>query len=68
MVLAGYTTSQTRKSRKSITEAQYLSFLSLSLNEKIKKKKSEGCNHSVVQSVTFVLFSSRVFSIRWQGL
>ena len=32
------------------------------------KKKSEGCNHSTVQSVTFVLFGSRVFSIRWQGL
>ena len=32
------------------------------------KTKSEGCNHSTVESVTFVLFSSRVFSIRWQGL
>ena len=32
------------------------------------KTKSEGCNHSIVQSVTFALFDSRVFSIRWQGL
>ena len=37
---------------------------SLSLNE----KKSEACNHSMVQSVTFVSFDSRVFSIRWQSL
>ena len=33
-MLAGYTfTSQTRKSQKTISEAQHLSFLSLSLNE-----------------------------------
>ena len=43
---------------------QDLSFLSLSLNE----QKSEACNHSIVQSVTFVLFGSRAFSIGWQGL
>ena len=42
----------------------YLSFHCL----QIKKKKSEGCDHSIVQSVKFVLFGSRVFSIRWQGL
>ena len=40
-----------------------LSFPCLSM-----KTKSEGCNHSIVESVTFVLFDSRVFSIRWQGL
>ena len=40
-----------------------LSFPCLSM-----KTKSEGCNHSIVESVTFVLFGSRVFSIRWQGL
>ena len=33
-----------------------------------KWKKSKGCNHSTVQSIPFVLFNSRVFSIRWQGL
>ena len=60
----GYTTSQTRKPWTSTTRAQHFSFLSLSFDE----KKSEGCNHSVVQSVTFVLFGIRVFSIRRQGL
>ena len=63
-MLAGYTTYKTRKSYKSITQVQALSFLSLSLNE----KKSEACNHSIMHSVTFVLFGSRVCSIRWQGL
>ena len=40
-----------------------LSFPCLSM-----KTKSEGCNHSIVESVTFVLFGSRLFSIRRQGL
>ena len=40
-----------------------LSFPCLSM-----KTKSEGCNHSIVESVFFVLFDSRVFSIWWQGL
>ena len=40
-----------------------LSFLCLSM-----KKERKGCNHYIVQSVTFVLFGCRVFSIRWQGL
>ena len=65
IVHAGNTTSQTREPWTSITRAQHLSFLSLSSD---KKKKSEGCDHSIVQSVKFVLFGSRVFSIRWQGL
>ena len=64
IVLAGYTASQTRKSWGSITQQSIcVSFPCLQM-----KKKSEGCNHSTVQSVTFVLFGSRVFSIRWQGL
>ena len=49
-------TSQTRKLWKSITAPQHLFFLSLSSNE----KKSE--------SIYFVLFGSRGFSVRWQGL
>lgn len=62
IVLKGYTTSQTRRSRKSITHAQRLSFPPLSLNE-----KGEGCNPFIYstyieQSVTFVLFGSQVFS------
>ena len=65
IVHAGNTTSQTSEPWTSITRAQRLSFLSLSSD---KKKKSEGCDHSIVQSVKFVLFGSRVFSIRWQGL
>ena len=34
----------------------------------MKKKKSEGCNHSIEYSVTFVLFGSRLLSIRWKSL
>ena len=54
-----------QKVKEKITEAQHLSFLSLSLNE---KKVKVVITPQYVQSIAFVLFSSRVFSIRWQGL
>ena len=47
---------------------KHIIFFSFSYIKKKKKKKKKGCNHSIVQSVTFVSFSSWVFSIRWQGL
>ena len=50
-----------QKVKEKITKAQNLSFFSLSLNEK-------KVNHSTIQSIAFVLFNSRVFSIRWQDL
>ena len=53
-MLAGYTTSKTRKSEKSITRVQDLLFLSLSLNEKKVKVLSL---HSTV----------RHFCVIWQS-